>query len=122
MSLSLQLYYFLRYIYILFPRIQPQVDSSQLPSLACVIDKYWIQHGQKQIDIASNVRVIEQNIWLCHNKGITVFDANLRQLRRVKMSDDARDVALMADGKLVVGASNGLYEYEASEDGEYIYL
>ena len=105
----------------MFPRIEPQVVSSQLPSLACVIDKYWTQHGQKQIEyIASNIRVIQQNIWVCHNRGITVFDANLRQLRRLPMSDIAYDVALMADGKLVVCASNGLFE--ASEDGEYIYL
>ena len=34
------------------------------------------------------------------------------------MADGAQDVALIADGKLVVGALNGLYE--ASEDGEYI--
>ena len=36
------------------------------------------------------------------------------------MSVGAQDVALMADGKLVVGTSKGLYE--ANEDGEYIYL
>ena len=49
-----------------------------------------------------------------------VFDANLRQLRRLPMSDGALDVALMAYGKLVVGTKKGLYE--ANENGEYIYI
>ena len=105
----------------MFYQIEPQVVSSQLPSLACVIDKYWIKHGETRIEeILWNVRVIKRNLWLCHKKGITVLDATLRQLRLLQMSDCAKNVALMADGKLAVATTKGLCE--ANEDGEYIYL
>ena len=58
-----------------------------------------------------SLRLIEEEIWQCYDAGISVRSAELDELRHIDSGNmgEVCDVAALPDGRLVVGASRGLY-------------
>ena len=53
----------------------------------------------------SNLRLIGDELWLCHTDGITVYDCQWKRLRKIRLDRLARSVAAL-DTKTVVMATN----------------
>ena len=61
-------------------------------------------------------RLLRNNeLWQCHDVGITVLDAELRPLREIETKDESGDmgavydVAALPDGDVTVAGENGLF-------------
>ena len=78
----------------------------------------WVRQEQsvKLPRAPYRLRLMPNNeLWQCHNGGITVLDADLRPLREIKSESDSGDmgnvidVAALPDEDVTVAGNNGLF-------------
>ena len=57
------------------------------------------------------MRVVQDEIWQCHRKGISVFDHDLNLKRNIDCGNISivSDVADVGNGQVILAADDGLY-------------
>ena len=72
------------------------------------------------------LRLMRNNeLWQCHDDGVTVLNTELRPLREIESKSDSGDmgvvydVAALPDGDVAVAGTNGLFVMD--HEGKYIY-
>ena len=67
------------------------------------------------------LRKLRSQLYQSHSHGITVYDAQLKQVKNISIGDMSTvyDVCDMPNGDLVVAAHDGLYHYKTSSEYEF---
>ena len=58
--------------------------------------------------LISNLKLIGEELWYCHNHGITVYDCQWNKLREIRHGRFARSVAALDTNSVVIATDNGL--------------
>ena len=57
---------------------------------------------------ASNLKLICEELWHCHDDGITVYDCQWNKLRKIRLCRRARAVAALDTKTVVIATDTGL--------------
>ena len=57
--------------------------------------------------IFDRLKLIGEELWLCHNKGITVYDCQWNTLREIRLGRRTRSVAALCDARLKITLLRG---------------
>ena len=58
--------------------------------------------------IYSNLKLIGEELWNCHDDGITVYDCQWNKLREIRLGRWARSVAALDTKTVIIATSTGL--------------
>ena len=66
--------------------------------------------------VGGAIRVIKQQLWCCHDDGVTVFDEHLQPQSKVPggAMGACYDVAQLENGDVMIAAEYGLYVLDTS--------
>ena len=67
-----------------------------------------------------NLKLIGEELWHCHNVGITVYNCQWEELREIRLGRWATSVAALDTKTVVIATNSGLVI--SSTSGTYIYI
>ena len=101
----------------MFKLVFKSAASGSGESLALVSTRRWRRHHSADVPSCTRcLRLINGQLFQCHNSGITIYSTALERVRTIQSGDmgDVFDVTGVQRGQLVVAAWNGLYHIYAS--------
>ena len=89
---------------------------------AVLADKKWVKI-QVSVNIPKlprGLRIINKQLWCCHQNGITAFNENLDMVRTIPGGEmgECHDVAQDNDDDILIAAANGVYLLAAAGTGK----
>ena len=87
-------------------------------SLDLVNSRKWKRHQSVDIpDYPRCLRNVGNQLYQCHRNGISVYDAQLKEVKSIPNGDNVYDLCDMPNGDLVVASGYGLYHTKGN--GEF---